>query len=276
MWSCTASLGRAADQLRFGKGSATRTSEIGVAVFNDNTRNAMRGDLDGSKTGFIKGATSRAPALKKGIVGSMLHDSSICDFTDQPLKASITFQHTTTWRSGTSLRKSCLMQAFVQNLRTLPPQWCFLLRVCRSSRVELKLDAPKAANRTATTLAMRSTNTIGLELSKFNSSFNYLKGLIALRKAFPAFRLSSSDAVRKNLKFLPDSSLPLSTIGFTLEAEKKILVVFHGSTQSENMQLPTGTWTLHADGARAGLTPLGTVSGNLKLEPLSGYVLVQK
>jgi pullulanase len=112
--------------------------------------------------------------------------------------------------------------------------------------------------------------------TKFNGSYNYMKGLIAIRKAFPEFRLSSGDAVRKTLKFLPDSSLPVATIAFTLEAAKKILVVFHGSTQTENMQLPAGNWAIHADGTKAGLTALGTASGNLKLEALSSYVLVQK
>ncbi|MFN7211278.1 MAG: alpha-amylase family glycosyl hydrolase, partial [Aggregatilineales bacterium] len=45
---------------RFGKGSQRGT---GFAVFNDNIRNAMRGDLDGTRAGFVMGGLSSLTAI---------------------------------------------------------------------------------------------------------------------------------------------------------------------------------------------------------------------
>jgi pullulanase len=53
--------------LRFGKGAQ---KGMKVAVFNDDFRNALRGDLDGSAPGFI-GTGQNVEAVKQGILGSI-------------------------------------------------------------------------------------------------------------------------------------------------------------------------------------------------------------
>ncbi|MEY4534864.1 MAG: Pullulanase precursor, partial [Planctomycetota bacterium] len=50
--------------IRFGKGAQKGT---GMAVFNDHLRNALRGDLDGDRTGFANGAGGDRDAVKRGI-----------------------------------------------------------------------------------------------------------------------------------------------------------------------------------------------------------------
>ena len=63
--------------LRFGKGDQQNT---GVGVFNDNFRNAIRGELDGPAPGFAMGGTGLENAIIRGLRGS------IDDFTAQPLE----------------------------------------------------------------------------------------------------------------------------------------------------------------------------------------------
>ena len=49
-----------------------------------------------------------------------------------------------------------------------------------------------------------SINAIDWSLkSKYKDLFDYYKGLIALRKAHPAFRIGRADVIREKLKFLP-------------------------------------------------------------------------
>ena len=258
--------------LRFGKGSQRG---LNFAVFNDNYRNAMRGDLDGNKPGFINGALTSITSLKRGIVGSIAYDTSIQDFTDQPIE-SINYvsahDNLALWDKLEKVMPDANMRLKSANLAAA---MVLLAQGVPFLEGGVEIGRSKAGNNNSYNAGDAVNKYDWTRASSFTNSYNYMKGLIALRRAFPAFRLSSADAVKKTLKFLPDSSLPLSTIAFTLEGAKRILVVFHGSTQSDNMQLPAGTWTLHADGTRAGLTPLGTISGNLKLEPLSSYVLVQ-
>ncbi len=259
--------------LRFGKGSQRGTN---FAVFNDNYRNALRGDLDGSKPGFINGAITSTASLKKGIVGSIAYDSSISDFTDQPIE-SINYvsahDNLALWDKLEKVMPDAAMRVKSANLAAA---MVLLAQGVPFLEGGVEIGRTKGGNGNSYNAGDAVNKYDWTRAAKFNASYNYMKGLIAIRKAFPAFRLSSGDAVRKTLKFLPDSSLPVATIAFTLEGAKKILVVFHGSTQSDNMQLPAGNWAIHADGTKAGLTALGTVSGNLKLEALSSYVLVQK
>jgi pullulanase len=61
--------------LRFGKGDQKGTH---IAVFNDNFRNAIRGDLDGTAPGYAMGNRALAPAVAIGLKGST------SDFTATP------------------------------------------------------------------------------------------------------------------------------------------------------------------------------------------------
>lgn len=54
--------------LRFGKGDQRGT---GVGVFNDNFRNAIRGELDGAAPGFAMGKSGSEAAVAKGLAGSL-------------------------------------------------------------------------------------------------------------------------------------------------------------------------------------------------------------
>ena len=49
-----------------------------IAVFNDNLRNAIRGDTDGRRTGFADGQGSDAAGIERGVAGS------IDDFAAEP------------------------------------------------------------------------------------------------------------------------------------------------------------------------------------------------
>jgi len=72
--------------------------------------------------------------------------------------------------------------------------------------------------------------------------------LIAMRKAHPAFRMTSQDMVQKNLKFL-DMKTP-NVVAYTLDNNankdswKQILVIFNGNRKPVGLQIPEGTWNV--------------------------------
>lgn len=264
--------------VRFGKGSQRGT---GFAVFNDNIRSAIRGDLDGTQPGFAMGGLVSTTALKKGLVGSFTYSSDIADFTDGPVE-TINYvsahDNLTLWDK---VEKAMPDATLEMRARAVKLSGAIVLVSQGIPFLEggPEMGRTKGGNRNTYNAGDAFNKYDWTRGTQFQSVYAYYKGLIAIRKANPSFRLSSASDVQRALKFLPDSSLPTATVGFTLEGVqgpwKRTLVILHGSRNVDQTQLPPGTWQVAANGDRAGLSSLGTVSGTLKLEPLSAYILYQ-
>jgi len=91
-----------------------------------------------------------------------------------------------------------------------------------------------------------SINAIDWTQKEKNKSFNdYIKQLIALRKAHPAFRMNTTDQLKQQLHF--EKSEP-GTIIYTLDGSavkdswKKIWIGFNGTTEDAFVSLPKGEW----------------------------------
>ncbi len=80
----------------------------------------------------------------------------------------------------------------------------------------------------------------------YKDNFNYYKGLIALRKAHPAFRMMTLENVKKYLKFidLGEKNVVAYTLTNPEDAWKNILVIFNGNRQSKRVVLPAGIWNV--------------------------------
>ncbi|HDG62219.1 MAG TPA: DUF3372 domain-containing protein, partial [Thermotoga sp.] len=111
--------------------------------------------------------------------------------------------------------------------------------------------------------------------AKYKDVFEYYKGLIRLRRTHPAFRLKTSEEIKKHLKFL--KAKKRRVIAYVLEnAEdrwKKILVIFNGNLTSVKFDLPEGIWKVVVDDKRASTDTIYEVSESVELAPLSAYVM---
>jgi pullulanase len=108
----------------------------------------------------------------------------------------------------------------------------------------------------------------------------YFKGLIALRKAHPAFRMATTELVRKNLKFLtsPEGTIAYSLNGAAVKDSAGTLVVIHNAnTTAQTISLPkSGSWSVHVEGDRAGTSVLRKLSGDsVVVAPRSTLVITQ-
>ncbi len=265
---------------RFGKGSQRGTE---FAVFNDNIRNAMRGDLDGTKAGFVMGGLTSLTSIKKGIVGSINYGDNISDFTDSPLE-TINYisahDNLTLWDK---LDKTMTDAPGSLKARAVQLGGAIVLTSQGVPFLEggVEIGRTKGGNNNSYNAGDGANKYDWTRAASFKPVENYYKGLIAIRKAHPAFKMSSADMIRKHLKFLPDSSLPNGVVAYTLDGAaakdswKRIVVILHGTKNEQTMQLPAGTWNIAANGTQASNGSLGKVSGSLKLEPLSAYILYQ-
>lgn len=94
-----------------------------------------------------------------------------------------------------------------------------------------------------------SINVIDWRLKKqHNDSYEYIKGLIALRKAHPAFRLGTADKVYEHLEFInPETK---GVVAFRIKGQpegeewKDITVILNARTKTAKVEVPKGTYRL--------------------------------
>ena len=108
----------------------------------------------------------------------------------------------------------------------------------------------------------------------------YFQGLIALRKAHPAFRMSTSAAVKANLKFLPTTNdvIAYSLNGSAVKDSAKLIVVIHNPNPgAASVTLPNkGKWTVLVKGSVAGTKAIEILSTNkVSVAGQTTIVLVQ-
>lgn len=116
----------------------------------------------------------------------------------------------------------------------------------------------------------------------FRETNEYYKGLIAIRKAFPSFRLSTAEDVRKAVKFLPGSLNYAQFHRFHHRRNRcegqvqTFLVVMHGGMDIGTINLPPGNWDLLVNATYAGVKPMNTVSGTHRIARLAVNVYAQR
>lgn len=131
-----------------------------------------------------------------------------------------------------------------------------------------------------------SINAINWEnKSKYRDQFDYYKELIALRKAHPAFRMTSAEDIAKHLVFDKiDSSKTPNLISYSLKDNangdtwKEIKVVFNGASHSQEVNVPKGKWMIVAqNGKIAHDGSLGkSKGGKISLAPYSALILARE
>ena len=229
----------------------------GIAAFSDEMRDAIRGPFsDDHQSAFLAAKPGHQESIKAGIVGSIEHpqvDYSKVNYSKKPwaaeptqmmayvschddlclvdrLKASIP-------GIGTDelIRLDLLAQTAVFTSQGVP----FML-----SGEEMLRDKKGVHN------SFKSPDSINQlpwdNMQKYPQVFAYYQGLIALRKAHPAFRLGSAELVRKHLEFLPVGE---GLVAFRLkdnaggDAWRDIYVVLNANKYACMVDVPEDAYT---------------------------------
>lgn len=257
---------------RFGKGAQRG---LKVAVFNDNIRNLIRGDLNGTKAGFALGGGADAAALQSAVSGSP-------DFTSAPTESM----------NYVSIHDD--MTLFDKITKTLPSDDTLDRQALKlaGAMVILSQGVPileGGAELGRTKQGQSNSYNLGDAVNHFDWArgrqfadvSDYYRGLIAIRRSHAAFRNATAASVRETVSFLPAASLPAKTAAFTLDGApsgdpwRKTLVVFHGATTTDTLTLPPGQWRLAANRDHAGTQGAAQPDSTLSLAPLSAFVLYQ-
>ena len=111
--------------------------------------------------------------------------------------------------------------------------------------------------------------------------FDYVRGLIAMRKAHPSFRMGDADLIAKHLEFLP---VPASNVvAFRIKGSPagdswlNTIVVLNARTEPVQINIPEGRyWIACRDGRIDNVLGLGTLTGSqLTVAPRTAMILHQ-
>lgn len=117
--------------------------------------------------------------------------------------------------------------------------------------------------------------------TKYRPQFDYYKELISLRKAHPAFRMTTAEDIANNLVF--DEVARPNLISYSLlnnangDEWNEIKVVFNGASEPQETEVAEGNWLIVAkDGQLKADGSLGTTNGGkLTLAPYSALILAK-
>ncbi|MBQ8170667.1 MAG: type I pullulanase [Oscillospiraceae bacterium] len=113
-----------------------------------------------------------------------------------------------------------------------------------------------------------SVNCIKWNLVTENRSImEYYKGLIAIRKAYPLFRMTDAEIIRQKLRFED-----LSGCAFAMHIDDLILVI-NPNRRPAAIRLPEGVFDILADGVHAGASSSGECRGKVSAMPQSILLL---
>ena len=262
-----------------------------VAAFSDDVRDALKGSVfNHEERGFVSGATDRAESVRFGIVGATQHPQIAYDSVNyskapwarQPAQCvnyvSCHDNHTLWDRlaisnpgdsRATRERMQRLALATVLTSQGIPFLHAGTEMLRSKGGDENSYKSPDAVNAIKWEAKGRHAATVA-----------YVRDLIALRKAHPAFRLGSTDAITQHLTFdkaEDDGQLITYRIqDAPADQWADIYVALNGKNARQEISLPEGVWQQVVDASEVNSQGIGeAVEGTIHLSPISANLFIR-
>lgn len=268
-----------------------------IGAFNDDFRDGVKGHVFNAKeAGFANGAPGFEESVKFGIVGAVYHpgvDYKLVNYSKKP------------WANAPS--QSVNYVSAHDNL-TL---WDKLLETNPEASDEERIAMHKLSNTIVLTSQgmpflhagvdfLRSkggdhnsykspdeVNWLDWSLKDAHGEvFEYYKGLIAVRKAYPAFRMATQEEIEANLMFFDgtDASvvkLEPQMIGYSIAkgangSAEDMVVLFNGSFEPKTVMLPEGQYKVLVNADKADPDGVLIISGGEYVMPASSALVLEK
>jgi pullulanase len=249
----------------------------GFAVFNDHFRDALKGPwYDNTIPGYIQNG-DYIEQVKKGIAGS------IADFSDSPLE-TINYischDGQTLWDHLTSSLNRNADISYEYKKRMYKLAMAILLTSQGipfihggEEFLRSKFGSYNSYNQSD------EINKVRWELKKINPDiFEYIRGLIHLRKEHLMFRMSTAKQINESLYFLdnvPDRCFAYKIKrGISKDKWHEILVLINPNKQPSSINIPEGNWHVVVNKDIAGIKTIYTIHvATVKVEAISMMVM---
>ena len=257
----------------------------GVGAFNDQIRDGAKGSVfNADAKGFVSGSFMRALDVKAGTVGNTAYNGTLSNaWTTSSPSQSINYVESHDNQTLFDKLKASAIGASAATIAKMDEMSAAIVYLSQGVpfiQAGQEVLRSKGGNGNSYN-SSDAVNSLKWNTLQANSAVNnYYKGLISLRGAHPAFRLSSAAAVKSNLTFLPtlDGVVAYSIDGAkSKDSWKKIVVTFNATTTAQSVLLPSnGNWKAVVSGGTAGTKVLSTVKGSqVKIPPQTTLVLEQ-
>ena len=256
---------------RFGKGAQ---KGLPIAVFNDDIRGAIRGDTDGAAPGFATGKGGTDDGIGRGVRGSIdtfaQEPAETINYASAHDNLSLVDKIAKSAPAADSAARRA-MQKLAIGIVLVAQGIPFIeggSEMCRTKGGNHNsYEAGDAVNRFDWAAAQQC-----------HDVSDWVAGMIALRKAHPAFRMDDDAEVRASLRMLDTRG----TIAWTIDGAaakdpaRQLFVALNGDAVRKEVALPGGRWNILADGNASGTASLRTVMGKVELAPYSMIVAAQE
>ena len=262
-----------------------------IAAFSDDVRDALKGSVfQHEERGFVSGADDRAESVRFGIVGATRHPQIAYDSVNyssapwapeprQCVNYVSCHDNHTLWdrlaisnprdSRATRERMQRLALATVLTSQGIPFLHAGTEMLRSKGGNENSYNSPDAVNAIKWVTKSRHAGTVA-----------YVRDLIALRKAHPAFRLGSTARIVQHLSFdksVEDGRIVAYRIqDAPADQWSDIYVALNGSHASRELVLPDGTWQQVLDGSTVDARGIGEpITGSTRLAPISANMFVR-
>jgi len=248
---------------------------MGIGVFNDDIRNSLIGGVfEATSVGFATGAAGQVDAVKRSVAGS------IDDFAARPgetINYVTSHDNRTLWdkiassKQGASEAERIKMDKLAQAVVFTSQGVAFM----QGGEEFLR---SKGGDDNSYKSGDEVNRLDWARKAQYQNVFHYYASLIWLRKNHPAFRMTSADAIRRNLTFLES---PSNTVQFSLDGRAcgdtwdKIIVIYNPNSVATTFSLPEGSWHIIANQDQIGATTISQAVGIVIAPAISCLILCQ-
>ena len=255
---------------------------MNIAVFNDDIRNAIKGDNDGISLGFVNGASGLENEIKKGIVGSIQYENDIQGFTEQPIE---TINYVSSHDNLTLFDKLEKSNPNLSSYEREKMNRLALSIILTSEGVPFiqggtEILRTKNGNHNSYNAGDKINQIEWARKNTYSETYNYIKNLIDLRKSQKVMTLDKAKDIKKSLSFFES---PKNTVAYLLNSSfagdyKHIVIIHNANREAATVKLPiSGQWKVIANEFevnRAGVTNgQAAFIGEVEIAPLSTYIL---
>ena len=263
----------------------------GIAVFSDDLRDAVKGHYsNGENRGFATNAPGNKETVKIGIVASTAHpqvdyskgNNSKFAYATAPTQIinyvschddySLTDKLHVSMKGASEeemMRAARLAQTIVFTSQGTPFMFAGEEVFRNKKGIHNTYNRPD------------SVNAIDWSLKNKNAEqFAYYCELTKLRKAHPAFRMTTAEAVAKHIVFDDVNGDNLLSYSIKDNANgdewKEIKLVFNGSNEAQEVKIKKGEWTIIAQDGKLKADGMGTCNGGkMIVAPTSALILAR-
>lgn len=259
-----------------------------VAAFSDDLRDGLKGSVfEHEEGGFASNRQGLKESIKFGVVASTQHPQinyKLVNYSNAPWAAepSQTISYVSCHDNHTLFDKLTISNPEASEAELIKMHKLAETIVLTSQGVSF-VHAGMEILRTKDGVenSYNSPDSINqidwIRKEKYEDVFNYHKGLIALRKSHPAFRMTSTEQIQKHLEFLDYEGENFLAYQIKENANgdswSDILVLLNGSNLNKTIALPDGSWTLILDGKVVNESGIRKAGRSITIPAFTPFVL---